>query len=547
MNFKSFLFSEGNAKRPNLWRKNEQGQEELKCNRCGEFRTLDNYNEFRRPPNPKTPEGRIDYRRTCKICSHRGVNYKGARDTCSICGKSKKPEEMATRGLLPSGKQSYMTYCKDCSSEKAKNRVYNKKCEVCGKPFTTKQSYQKLCDEHKQEAHEKQISTRREGKMVQCALKGCPNKFYPKGKNSLYCCIDHFNKARSLYYDRSTPRAYKCWVCGVEKNNSNHYKSEKLMACSLEHRRIINGCMKWKEGIYTQPSAKYIKMLLVGKKCEECGLDGEWIWNDVVFQDGKYHYRTRDIKHKVPLQLHHIDGNSNNNVPSNLQILCCNCHAQTDTYLKSNKVSGRKIRKQSGLKLQNTRNNLPFAENITFVNYIVNERNSNESKIKKRRFIFDRDKNKCISCGRKHWNGDSIPLQIDHVDGNNKNNDESNLRTFCVNCHACTPTFMNRNKKYITLNEEEDKELFNSIGRNISFLDPSNLSIFKDPDKELYQNKSSIYFKDLFPSLYKSLFGDAEPKIDEWYSRAKNAFKTWQNEWNKAMGKTNDTGSDLML
>ena len=34
----------------------------------------------------------------------------------------------------------------------------------------------------------------------------------------------------------------------------------------------------------------------------------------------------------IPLELHHIDGNSNNHLLSNLQLLCPNCHAQTNTY-----------------------------------------------------------------------------------------------------------------------------------------------------------------------------------------------------------------------
>ena len=32
------------------------------------------------------------------------------------------------------------------------------------------------------------------------------------------------------------------------------------------------------------------------------------------------------------LQLDHIDGNSDNNLPINLQLLCPNCHTQTETY-----------------------------------------------------------------------------------------------------------------------------------------------------------------------------------------------------------------------
>lgn len=42
----------------------------------------------------------------------------------------------------------------------------------------------------------------------------------------------------------------------------------------------------------------------------------------------------------IPLELHHIDGNRFNNEINNLQILCPNCHAQTDNY------SGKKNKKQ---------------------------------------------------------------------------------------------------------------------------------------------------------------------------------------------------------
>ena len=53
-------------------------------------------------------------------------------------------------------------------------------------------------------------------------------------------------------------------------------------------------------------------------RCECCGIDS---WN------GK----------SIKLQVHHIDGNHNNNIRSNLMILCPNCHSQTDnwTYRKN--------------------------------------------------------------------------------------------------------------------------------------------------------------------------------------------------------------------
>ena len=34
----------------------------------------------------------------------------------------------------------------------------------------------------------------------------------------------------------------------------------------------------------------------------------------------------------IPLELDHIDGDHNNNNLKNLQLICPNCHAQTDNY-----------------------------------------------------------------------------------------------------------------------------------------------------------------------------------------------------------------------
>ena len=48
-------------------------------------------------------------------------------------------------------------------------------------------------------------------------------------------------------------------------------------------------------------------------KCECCG-NTEW------------------MGYPIPLELHHKDGNHFNNELSNLELLCPNCHAQTDNY-----------------------------------------------------------------------------------------------------------------------------------------------------------------------------------------------------------------------
>lgn len=47
----------------------------------------------------------------------------------------------------------------------------------------------------------------------------------------------------------------------------------------------------------------------------------------------------------------------------------------------------------------------------------------------------------CSICLRTYWIGESIPLQLDHINGNNDDNSLENLRLLCPNCHAQTPQY----------------------------------------------------------------------------------------------------------
>lgn len=50
------------------------------------------------------------------------------------------------------------------------------------------------------------------------------------------------------------------------------------------------------------------------------------------------------------------------------------------------------------------------------------------------------------SCGNSgEWNGMSLTLQLDHINGANKDNRKENLRWLCPNCHSQTSTYAGKN------------------------------------------------------------------------------------------------------
>ena len=65
---------------------------------------------------------------------------------------------------------------------------------------------------------------------------------------------------------------------------------------------------------------KYL-LLKYEENCQECGVS-------VI----------NPYTNKTTLEIHHIDGNRKNNLESNLQLLCPNCHSKTKTFRTLNKL-----------------------------------------------------------------------------------------------------------------------------------------------------------------------------------------------------------------
>lgn len=111
-----------------------------------------------------------------------------------------------------------------------------------------------------------------------------------------------------------------CLYCGkkLEKTQTK-YCSHKCRT-SYDQDQYISS---WKKGEVDGRSgqteiSKYVRnylLNLTGHKCQKCG------WGE-----------TNPTIGKIPLHIHHVDGDFRNCVESNLEVLCPNCHSLTSNF-----------------------------------------------------------------------------------------------------------------------------------------------------------------------------------------------------------------------
>jgi hypothetical protein len=63
-------------------------------------------------------------------------------------------------------------------------------------------------------------------------------------------------------------------------------------------------------------------------------------------------------------------------------------------------------------------------------------------------YLIEKYGEKCMECGwsEKNKYSNKIPIELEHVDGNSKNNDLKNLKLLCPNCYSLTSTYKALNK-----------------------------------------------------------------------------------------------------
>ena len=84
--------------------------------------------------------------------------------------------------------------------------------------------------------------------------------------------------------------------------------------------------------------------------------------------------------------------------------------------------------------------------------FIFKENSEVSNKVVKNRLMSNPTfEHKCELCSTKEWydpfelKNKPVNLELDHINGNERDNRKENLRLICSNCHSFTPTYKGRN------------------------------------------------------------------------------------------------------
>lgn len=146
---------------------------------------------------------------------------------------------------------------------------------------------------------------------------------YREHHRQKFCSSTCFAKTNNL----SRQITKKCRDCHKVLINKKNLYCDKTCRSNYNKTNFLKTLEnKVEKGlVHLRPSLRKHLIATRGYKCEICDIS-EWRGS------------------AVPLSLDHEDGNATNNLPSNLRLLCMNCHGQTSTFAGRNYGKGRKSR-----------------------------------------------------------------------------------------------------------------------------------------------------------------------------------------------------------
>lgn len=149
----------------------------------------------------------------------------------------------------------------------------------------------------------------------------CDNELTYKQRHNKFC--SHSCAASSNNPGRRKVEKF-CANCGASIRSDRKYCNRRCQSEYQKKRKYEN----WVNA-GESPNVATMKRIIIEKRghvCEQCGTES---WNGLA----------------VPLDMHHIDADATNNDINNLQLLCPNCHAQTESYCSRNYGNGRNYRR----------------------------------------------------------------------------------------------------------------------------------------------------------------------------------------------------------
>ena len=198
--------------------------------------------------------------------------------------------------------------------------------------FKSKASRERHADNNRKVAINKSKNTKSKYLNNPKKCRYCNNILSYEKRNNTFCnssCSASFNNVgviRNFNSLKSPLQKEKfCAYCGNKL--TGHQQRYCNAKCYNEYNYLIFinkwllGLVNGTKGIYGVSSRKrrYIFEKYTNK-CEKCG------WGNI-----------HPITNKIPLQIHHIDGDCTNNKISNIMLLCPNCHSMTSNYGSRNK------------------------------------------------------------------------------------------------------------------------------------------------------------------------------------------------------------------